>query len=202
LVFGLERWIRVARDVRFTDDPRLSVEVALVETVQEGEHENSATPDLALQLGALSERVRRLEQTARGLPPSEEHHKERVSAPAPATTARPAGARRTATPSPAAQRAGADATGDSAERSLGAWERVLARLRVEHPRVAAILAEGRLEATTDDEVHVRMPFEFHFQEIQRAENRALVEAALGAVYGSPRRLILHRVSRPEGAERK
>lgn len=211
LVSGLERWIRVTRDVRYTDDPRLSVEVALVETVQEGAGETQATSDLAGQLGTLAERVTRLEQTAFGRTLTDAKREDRAPSLRPEATARPTGARRAAIPSsrvaapPVASQgaggAGGDGSSNRSERSGGAWERVLARLRVEHPRVAAILAEGRLEATSDEEVHVRMPFEFHFQEMQRAENRALVEAALAVVYGSPRRLILHRVSRPAGVER-
>lgn len=197
LVSGVDRFMRVARDTRYTDDPRLALEIALVETVEEtgfgisgtGGREGGRDTALGRQVEALSARVAELERALAS----------RVG-----EVARPAAAHATArerSPRPTAGHASARTAGLATAlpeaRTGGEWDRLITRIRADHPRVAAILAEGRLGEVTEDEVHVRMPFEFHFLEIQRAENRALVEEALAVVYGGPRRLKVERTARAE-----
>ena len=193
LVSGLERFMRLARDARMTDDPRLALEVALVETVEGEREEDNSAGSLSRQVAELAERVAQLEQvlatrsrgTGSGVSTTEGRTR---------TVGSNSSVRSRLSPGVGSEPARVPGGGD--------WERILAYLRADHPRVAAILAEGRLEAVTPEDVQVRMPFEFHFQEIQRGENRALVEAALAAVYGGPRHLHVERAVRADAPEHR
>jgi DNA polymerase-3 subunit gamma/tau len=70
------------------------------------------------------------------------------------------------------------------------WQRALSGLRRQHPRVAALLASGRVVAVTEEEVRVAVPFAFHYQELRRPPAFSVVEEALAQAYGGRRRVIL------------
>lgn len=171
LMGGLERWVQAARETRMSDDPRLDIEVALLQAIQE-----TVGPGPTATVAALEGRVQALEAALRSS----------AAAPAPATgqVAREAPApTRVSRPAVTAQAAtgAAVTTGDP-------WRDALERLRRTHPRVGALLAAGHVVEVTPEHILVAVPYEFHHTALQEPDARTAAEAALAQAYGGLRRL--------------
>ncbi len=164
---GLDLWAAAAHEARLSDDPRLELEIALMASLEE----DGGEPDVDARVRALEARLERLESAAASPAP----------APAPADSPAALARRGSAGASAAASVAGPGGPADP-------WRLTLEQLRRAHPRVAALLADGRVVEVGDERVVVEVPYEFHFGALREGEARQAAEAALSQAYGGPRRL--------------
>jgi len=169
---ALERWLATTREARLSEDPRLDLEVALVETTE------PPPADLEADLRELRARLEAVEGRA-------------AFVPAATPTAAPA-------PAPAPTRARAAAPSRAPGGPADPWREALDTLGRTHRRVQALLAEGRVTEVTPEHIVVAVPYEFHHTALLEPATRAAAEAALGQAFGGERRLkvILARADGP------
>ncbi len=172
-VSDLLRAVRVLNeavsDARWSTQPRLALEVALIRL---------ARPEMDPSLEGITARLERLEAGSTAPPPG-------APAAAPPATPRPAPPL-SATPSGAAPAPAGSITIDDVRRQ---WARVLEDIKRVKMLCHALLIEGTpLEVTGNTlVVGLRSGYNFHLDNLHRAENREVIEGALSRVLSQPLR---------------
>ncbi len=178
---GLLRAVRVLNeatsDARWSTQPRLALEVALIRL---------ARPDMDPSLEGIVARLERLESGGAAPPPGAQPAAP-PAAPRPAQPP-PAGPSR-ATPSPAEKPSAGDAACIGIDDVRRQWARVLEDIKRVKMICHALLIEGTpLEVSGNTlVVGLRSGYNFHLDNLHRAENREVIEGALARVLSRPLR---------------
>jgi DNA polymerase-3 subunit gamma/tau len=175
LLYFIQLTLEAKRRIKEGANPRLVLEVTLVKMSRSGDLVTlSEALKGTIAVAAPAPAPAPLPAAPAPKPPVEAEPAADADEPVPLAAAAPA-------PTPAFS--GVPTT---LEEAQGAWPRVIAAVKEKSVLVATLLREGRVLKFSADELGFVMPSQFkdfHVKQLENPKNKALIDSALGSVFG-------------------
>jgi DNA polymerase-3 subunit gamma/tau len=175
LLYFIQLTLEAKRRIKEGANPRLVLEVTLVKMSRSGDLVTlSEALKGTIAVAAPAPAPAPLPAAPAPKPPVESEPAADADEPVPLAAAAPA-------PTPAFS--GVPTT---LEEAQGAWPRVIAAVKEKSVLVATLLREGRVLKFSADELGFVMPSQFkdfHVKQLENPKNKALIDSALGSVFG-------------------
>jgi DNA polymerase-3 subunit gamma/tau len=175
LLYFIQLTLEAKRRIKEGANPRLVLEVTLVKMSRSGDLVTlSEALKGAIAVAAPAPAPAPLPAAPAPKPPVEAEPAADADEPVPLAAAAPA---------PAPAFSGVPTT---LEEAQGAWPRVIAAVKEKSVLVATLLREGRVLKFSADELGFVMPSQFkdfHVKQLENPKNKALIDSALGSVFG-------------------
>jgi DNA polymerase-3 subunit gamma/tau len=175
LLYFIQLTLEAKRRIKEGANPRLVLEVTLVKMSRSGDLVTlSEALKGTIAVAAPAPAPAPLPAAPAPKPPAEAEPAADADEPVPLAAAAPA-------PTPAFS--GVPTT---LEEAQGAWPRVIAAVKEKSVLVATLLREGRVLKFSADELGFVMPSQFkdfHVKQLENPKNKALIDSALGSVFG-------------------
>jgi DNA polymerase-3 subunit gamma/tau len=175
LLYFIQLTLEAKRRIKEGANPRLVLEVTLVKMSRSGDLVTlSEALKGTIAVAAPAPAPAPLPAAPAPKPPVEAEPAADADEPVPLAAAAPA---------PAPAFSGVPTT---LEEAQGAWPRVIAAVKEKSVLVATLLREGRVLKFSADELGFVMPSQFkdfHVKQLENPKNKALIDSALGSVFG-------------------